>query len=425
MAIVLIATSVPLIRNSSGKDELQNNRTDLNIPAITVASVGRGDIRKWAHGEGTVHSVRRSFMQFENAGKVVFIGQDQIGESLREGMRVKGPHNNMPGQLLAQLDLRHLKENLRLSLAEKKSAINEAAATEASVRQAEKQLVFTRSQHNRYQTLFQKGVVARSVLDKSCEELNSANANLEEVKARLLAAQAQVDQADASANQARIEMERSTIRAPFDGVIAFINVKKGDFFSPESIMTDKTENMMRTFPLVIIDPSLIEVSVDIPVEEGMEIREGQTVLLRPVVNRTLENDSGEEHWIDARVYSVSAAVFPDRRSFRVTVRASGQVDQLTEGSLVYAKICVKEQVGTMVISPESLLFEKNNAYVFSWNQTDSTVQRRDVEIGIKESNRVEIVGGLDPGELVAVKGRQRLENGMRVRCVTGEGGASQ
>jgi HlyD family secretion protein len=418
VGIIIIFTSVPIFLKTSHRDKPSVMQDDKDITAITVETVRRGDIRKWVFAEGTAHAVQRAFMRFEHAGKVVFIGQNQKGEPLREGMRVQGPQSEgAPGQLLAQVDQRHLREALHSAIAEREQTVNETEAAKAYVRQAEKQLELSRSNHKRYQNLLQKSVVSRSVMEKYREELHSTTAGLREAQARLLAARARVDQANALVMQTKIDIERASIRAPFDGVIAFLNIKKGDFFSPESLLTDKTEDMMRTFPIVIIDPSLIEVSVDVPAFEGMGIREGQTALLRPIYGGLSENDSDTVPCIDARVHAVSAAVFPDRRSYRVTVRAFGQTNRLTEGSLVYVKICVKERLEATVVSPQSLVLENRDAFVFKWNPNDSTVQRRLVKLGVQESNRVEILEGLDPGAFIAAKGRQRLVDGMKVRRV--------
>lgn len=79
---------------------------------------------------------------------------------------------------------------------------------------------------------------ARSAgLESAQASIDIAKAQLEQIleppaKVDLASAQAQVDQADVALKQAKIELEKATLRAPIDGTIAEVNVKVGERETP-------------------------------------------------------------------------------------------------------------------------------------------------------------------------------------------------
>ncbi|QUS36462.1 HlyD family secretion protein [Falsirhodobacter algicola] len=128
-------------------------------------------------------------------------------------------------------------------------------AAEASVEQAraqrqsaQAQLTNAQSSAERAQSLFDRQATAKADLDRANEELSTAKANLASAEAAISSAEAQVAvlraqreesegdrrQLELAVDQAQRDLDRTVLRAPFDGVLANRAVEVGDLVSPGS-----------------------------------------------------------------------------------------------------------------------------------------------------------------------------------------------
>lgn len=108
----------------------------------------------------------------------------------------------------------------------------------------------------RHEKLYQVKAISRYELDIARTRAKTARTAVTSEKARLQAAKSGVKAAQARMNQARLPMERTSIYAPFDGVLTYVNIRKGDYFAPNLVNTSSEENLLKTIPMVVIDRSL-------------------------------------------------------------------------------------------------------------------------------------------------------------------------
>ena len=71
----------------------------------------------------------------------------------------------------------------------------------------------------------------------------------------------------------------------------------------------------------------------------------------------------------------------------------------------------------MVVPLGALLPREQKFYAFVVNEADGIVERRQVERGVEGLTEVEVLSGLEPGELVVVEGQNRLVDGTPVEVV--------
>ena len=164
------------------------------------------------------------------------------------------------GQVLVQIDPRDYEAALAASTAQLQAAEaqianieaqlalqqSRIAAAKASVAGDTARLAFAEENARRYATLSAKGASPVQTLQQANTDLQAARAILDADNAALQAAHRQVDVLDAQAKQAqageaearaqlaqaRLNLEHTTIRAPFDGVVGNKTVALGDYLQP-------------------------------------------------------------------------------------------------------------------------------------------------------------------------------------------------
>lgn len=154
---------------------------------------------------GTVKARRRSRISPEIGGRVAYIGA-------RPGSRVR------KGEVLLRLNDEDLRASLRL--AEREVVTARSRATEACLNAelAERDL-------KRNLDLQDRRIVSPELLDRLESERDAARARCE-------AARAAVDSARAAVSLARANLNKTVLRAPFDGVVAELDAEIGEWVSP-------------------------------------------------------------------------------------------------------------------------------------------------------------------------------------------------
>lgn len=180
---------------------------------------------------GETVALRNSDLGFERGGELIQV-------MANEGQRVSA------GEMLARLDIRNL-ETQRLQVeAQKAQAIarltelkngaraEDIVVAEAAVRDLEQRLTLQRTQEQRREYLYERGAIAREQLDEFAFGANSLEAQLAQARGRLEelrngtrfeqvdAQTAVVSQLDAQLQDIDVNISKSTITAPFDGIVA-------------------------------------------------------------------------------------------------------------------------------------------------------------------------------------------------------------
>ena len=116
--------------------------------------------------------------------------------------------------------------------------------------------------------------------------------------------------------QAQLPMERSSVYAPFDGILTYVNIQKGDYFAPNLVNSSSEEALLKTIPMVVIDPTQFEITMELPYFDGALVRPGQPAIIMTsadVVPATEDLQPGaslRKGTIPGTVFSVSPAISP-------------------------------------------------------------------------------------------------------------------
>ena len=435
-----------------GKNSEEVAVTERSPLTVRTVAAQEGDIQAWISSEGTVQAVRFKHLAFDVDGDITYLAS-QDGRSLRAGDSVR------QGELLASIDDR----KLQADVIQAESSVNEArrqrGAAAASVAQAQAQVASARAQVaqaeagrtqaassrelaqtelQRYQQLFNQGAISNSDLDNRSNTVQDATAQAQSAMAQVSSAQAQVDTAQAQVasaeqqlqavdsqidtalarlDQAGIALEGTQIYAPFDGIVAYMNIRENEYYSQQAVSSQlgNYQELLNRVPIVVIDPSDFEVVAELPATSGDRIKSGQTTLVTPNATQIASTSSNLADRAEARgeVYSVTPAVSPGNRSINVTAQLSSGFANLQHGGSVTLWVAADEKEDAVVVPLNAVVFRNQVPYVFVVNE-ESIVEQREVKLGVEGLDQREILEGVEPGEQLVTEGQNGLVDGAKV-----------
>ena len=254
-----------------------------------------------------------------------------------------------------------------------------AVASRAAIEQAQARVENAKSAASRVQGLFERGVAARKEVEDAERELREANAALE--------------QTHSASGAANALAGRTTVRAPFDGVVAKRFHNPGDLVEPGS-----SDPILR-----VIDPSRLEVTAAAPIATLARITASAPA--RIVV-------PGGDEPIQATVIARPAAVDPGSVTAPVRLRPAS-VGKLTAGISVEVQILGPEHTASVLV-PNAAIVRDGEVTVVMTVGGDSKAHRNEVEAGVTSAETTEILKGVKAGDRVIVRGQNGLPDGAAV-----------
>ena len=161
--------------------------------------------------------------------------------------------------------------------------------------------------------------------------------------------------------------------------------------------------------------SNIEIEALIPEREVGQLRTGLSAQVR------LEAFPGEI--FTATLSLVAPVLDPASRTRKITLQFDRNDTRIIPGMFARVILNTRSYPNVTVI-PQSALVEHQGrtlVYVLNTDIPDTPqVQAREVSIGVNVDNEVEIISGLEPGEIIIVQGQQFLSDGAQVRVIGGQ-----
>jgi membrane fusion protein (multidrug efflux system) len=246
----------------------------------------------------------------------------------------------------------------------------QAAAAVQSVKEQEAEL-------ERIKILVQSGAIPGAQLDTARTKYEAARALL--VKAQESAGDFSVD-------------------APWDGVVSKVLVKDGDYVAPRA-------------PLVeMYDPQSLVIKFAVPEADATEVFKGMPVKVQ------LDAYAGKE--FPGKI----SRVYPELDSRMRTRTVEAKLDyeiKLIPGMFARLQLPLQTAADAVVVPAEAVLVAGSGER-YAFVVQDGKADRRRVEIGIEAGGRVQIVRGINPGELVVTAGNEKLKDGLEVKVQGGK-----
>jgi len=250
----------------------------------------------------------------------------------------------------------------------------------ATVKRAAADLADAEQKFARARELHEQGLLPRQGFEETEARSKTAQANydlaLQEVRNLL----ATLKQYTVNGELAEKKLRDTRIRAPFSGFVKGKDVSAGQYLRVQA-------------PVVtLVNIDWVKASLHIPEKMAAWIRVGQTV--------TISVDAYAERKFTGRISRINPSVDPETRAFTALARVENREGLLKPGFFFRASI-PSEQVESLLTIPQNALayaYGVYSVYVLQGNQ----VQQREVKIGDRAGETVEIVGGLTEGEQVAI-----------------------
>ncbi|MBM4197270.1 MAG: efflux RND transporter periplasmic adaptor subunit [Gammaproteobacteria bacterium] len=244
---------------------------------------------------------------------------------------------------------------------------------------------------------------ARLLADRliSEEQAERAAGEAESRTAACSAARENARVADARVDVARANLERTILRAPFDGVIAEINGELGEFVTPSPVGVP-------TPPTVdVVDNSCLYISAPIDEVDAPAVRAGQRARI------TLDAFPGKQ--FPGFVRRVAPYVLDAEKQARtVEIEAeieNPQASNLLPGYSADVEVILDTRTGVLRVPTQAVI---EGGRVLLLDEAAGVLRRRDVRIGVANWEHTEVVEGLQAGDLVVLSlDREGVVDGAR------------
>jgi RND family efflux transporter MFP subunit len=332
------------------------------------------------NASGYVEPRRKATVSAKITGKVTEVLVD-------EGMAVE------EGQILAQLDDSDAQRRYQAIRAERDVARAAIEELEVNLADAERTL-------RRVNELRAQGVA-------SVQDLDSATAAVDALRAKLRVAGSSLNAAQAQLAVSAQDLENYTVRAPFAGIAVSKDAQPGEMVSPVSAGGGFTRTGIST----IVDMESLEIEVDVNESHIAKVTPGQPA------------DAVLDAYPEWHIPATVRTVIPTADRQKATVKVRLTFDELDPRILpdMGVKVAFRESVEeestatpAQSLVPNSAVREEGGQKVV-FVVEDETVDRRAISVGRSLGTDVEVMAGVVPGDRIVVSESDGLSDGQRVK----------
>lgn len=304
---------------------------------------------------GSIMPERRADLRAEVSSVVLQVLKEN-GDSVKKG------------EVLLRLDDTSIKDALR-------SAEEAERASMQTLEQAERQL-------QRLKTLRASGMTSTQSLEDAEIRRNNAQSDLVASRARVV--------------QARQQLQHTTVRSPFAGIVSERKASKGD-----------TAPLGKEL-LKVIDPASMRFEGRVSSDKVGQIQVGQPVSFH-INGYAGKNFSGTVKRIDPSANPVTR---------QVEVLVAFDQDQLPGVAGLYAEGVVTAQTRHSVTVPESVLV-RTGEQVVAWQVRDNQLRKVQLKLGERDPRmgEFEVLAGLKPGDMVVRTPQITFKDGEKVQML--------
>ncbi|MFL6673182.1 MAG: efflux RND transporter periplasmic adaptor subunit [Massilia sp.] len=302
---------------------------------------------------GSVQPERRADLRAEVSAVVLQVLKEN-GEAVKRG------------DVLAKLDETAIRDSLT-------SAEEALRASTQALDQSNRTL-------ERLKTLRASGMTSVQALDDAEVRRNSAQSELSAARARAV--------------QARQQLARTVVRAPFDGIVSDRKVSAGDTAAIGKEL------------LKVIDPTSMRLEGKVSADKISAVKVGQPVSFRI-------NGYGDQQFA-GRVKRIDPSANDVTRQVEVLVEfANGAAQPRVSG--LYAEGRIDAETNAALMLPESALVKAGDK-AYTWRLKDKALARTDLVVGRRDqrTGNVEIKAGLAAGDTVLRNPNSSLQDGQKV-----------
>ena len=323
------------------------------------------------------------------------------------------------GELLAVLENR----DLAAAAQDTKGAYDQAQATyeistaadlpaemqkaELEAKAAKQTLDAQQKVYDSRQELFQQGALPRKELDQAGIDFTLARNQYEMAQRHLDAllaigkqqtlksAAGQLESAKGKYLEAQAALSYSEIRSPIDGVIADRPLYPGEMAA------------VGTPLLTVMDVSQVIARAHIPQPDAALLKLGDKATITA---------PGEDDPVEGKITVISPALDPNSTTVEVWVQTKNPEQRFKPGTSVQLSMLSQSIPDALVIPAASLLTAQDGSASVMLAGADGRAHQKDVKVGVRQAEQVQIVEGVNAGDRVVTSGAYGLPDNTKIKA---------
>lgn len=249
----------------------------------------------------------------------------------------------------------------------------------AEMTRAQARLTFLEKEEFRFTRLAESNLAAQTQLEQIRSDRDVALGDLAVARARL--------------DQNEDQLSRTRILAPYDGVVV------------ERLMLPGERVVVGSNVVRLVDQKNLEVIARAPLEYFEYVKRGQTLALR-----------SQTRTVDGTVRTVVAVGDLNTHQFELRLDLEGQPFQV--GQTLRVSIPVSETREVLTVPRDALVLRPEGMSVFVVDD-GNTARQVTVTAGVGQGDDIEVIGALNAGDRVVVRGNERLQPEQEVSIIDG------
>jgi membrane fusion protein (multidrug efflux system) len=225
----------------------------------------------------------------------------------------------------------------------------------------------------RQRKLLEKDAISQEEYDNALNRLNTTVADIKLLEAQL---------------------EKTRIKAPFDGVIGLRYVSQGAYITPATAVAT----------LYNISPAKIEFAV--PARYSAQVKRGEKIFF------SIENDLTV---YEGQVYAVEPRIDPETRTLKIRALSENKSGRLIPGQFVKVQLILQSINDAILVPSEAVIPDQGGKKVFIADSGKAKEVK--IETGIRTEKSLEVLSGLKAGDTLLTTGILQLRQGIDIKIV--------
>lgn len=264
----------------------------------------------------------------------------------------------------------YFSEGTRVSKGQTLVKINDIEL-QAQLRQAETRRTLTSENERRARLLLEKGAISQEEYDIASADFKTAQAQIQLIRAQI---------------------SKTSVRAPFSGVIGLRNISPGAYISPEMLITN------------LVKSNQVKITFSIPEKYASGVK------VNTKVNFTVANTSEK---FTATIYAIQPEIEINTRTLTVRARAENGTGKLIPGTFANIAFDLNEVQDAIIVPTQAIVPVQNGKKVFVYK--NGKAKEAMVQTGSRSESDVIVLSGLNPNDTVLTTGVLSLKDGAPVK----------
>lgn len=224
------------------------------------------------------------------------------------------------------------------------------------------------------------------------EEAGESEATLDEMRANRDQAREELTQAEVALRRAEINLDRTEVKAPFAGRVVSQESQIGEYANPGT-------ELVR-----LVDTRRLEVTARTPAGLARNVKAGDMIKV-----------SNGAETVEAAVRAIVPVGDSLSRMLELRLELPGSAWYI--GSAVRVNLPAAAARTVTAVPRDALVLRAERISVYVIDE-ENKAKRVDVELGAAEGDYIEVIGDVEPGDSVVIRGGERLRDGQAVTIST-------